>query len=311
MPDRNDDKTPEQPSKDAAPAAVPPSPEGQPSSVAQSDAPTEAIPKQTAAPTPPAGSAETPTEAIPIAPKQMTVRPVPARPGPLPVPPPPRAPAPRRVEPAEPPAQVSAPPAPPEQPATEAMSIVKQPEPEPEPVPPPVEAAMPKPPPPPVAKPQRVLPTEPPAPTKKKRGKWLAALLAAIVAVAAVAVAIVLVSKTKDTGPTADDQIRGTINDFAKALTAGDIQKLRTTSCGPLSDYYRNIPDTQFADIYKASVEQKNIPVIQSIDAIQVTDKTAIAQVTAYTNADPATKSARTFNLENTDQGWKVCDPPT
>ncbi len=98
---------------------------------------------------------------------------------------------------------------------------------------------------------------------------------------------------------------------FSSAVTAGDIQKLRTTSCGPLSDYYRNIPDSQFADIYKASVEQKNIPVIQSIDAIQITDKTAIAQVTAYTNADPATKSARTFNLENTDQGWKVCDPPS
>ncbi len=246
-----------------------------------------------------------------MAPKQMTVRPVPARPAPLPVPPPPRAPAPRRIEPpAEPAAQETPPPPAPEQPATEAISVVEQfePEPEPEYVPPPVEAVAPKPPPPPVAKPQRVLPTEPPPVVKKKRGKWLAALL---VAVAAVAVAIVLVSKAKDTGPTADDQIRSTINEFAKALTAGDIQKLRTTSCGPLSDYYRNIPDNQFADIYKASVEQNNIPVIQSIDAIQVTDNTAIAQVTAYTNADPATKSARTFNLENTDQGWKVCDPPT
>ncbi|TSD94430.1 hypothetical protein FOS14_20640 [Skermania sp. ID1734] len=164
--------------------------------------------------------------------------------------------------------------------------------------------------PPPMAMPQRVDPVEPPK-VRKKRGKWLAAAAAAIVVICGAGAAIGYAIQQHNAANAPEKQIRAQIEVFAEALSSGNIQQLRQNSCGPLADYYNHISDADFAAVYKTAVAQKNIPVVSSINAVQVTDKTAIAQVTAYTKAEPQTKSARTFSLEETDQGWKVCDPPT
>ncbi|KAA0017055.1 Rv0361 family membrane protein [Antrihabitans cavernicola] len=156
--------------------------------------------------------------------------------------------------------------------------------------------------------PQRVEPAPAPAP-KKKHGRWFAAVAVALVAVAAVAyLTYYLMNKQDTTSP--EGQIKQSIGTFVNALADGDIQTLRTHTCGPLADYYRTIPDDQFAEVYQVSKQQRNVPVVDSIDAVQITGNKAIAQVTAYTEADPSKKTARTLNLENSDQGWKVCDPP-
>lgn len=163
----------------------------------------------------------------------------------------------------------------------------------------------------PPARPQRIEPTTPPAKPKRKRGRWLAAVVAALVIIVALAVGLIWFIARPEPGPSTEDQIRSAIGDFGTALGAGDLAALQSVTCGPLGDYYRTVPPDEFAQVHQATVDQGSIPVVESVDAIQVTgDTAAIAQVTAYLPADPASRSARTFNLLNTPEGWKVCEPP-
>ncbi|MDI9898133.1 hypothetical protein QM797_25715 [Rhodococcus sp. IEGM 1381] len=157
------------------------------------------------------------------------------------------------------------------------------------------------------AVPQRVGP--PPAePRKPSHKNWWAALVAAVVVIAAVAAgAYLLIDRTsEDNSPEA--QIRSTVESFTRALATGDLATLRSTSCGDLATFYRDIPDAEFADVHRVSVEQGSIPTVDSIDAIQVTDATtAIAQVIAHTDANPNDRSPRTFDLRLEGDQWKVC----
>ncbi|HEY5853048.1 MAG TPA: hypothetical protein VIW24_03090 [Aldersonia sp.] len=168
-------------------------------------------------------------------------------------------------------------------------------------------------PPPPRPAPQRVGPAAQSAQPKPKpkRGKWLAAVVVAGLAIVALAVAAVLLVREQNKGPTPEEQVRASIDTYVQALTTGDLAALRTTTCGTLADYYRTIPDAEFAQVHDAAVVQKALPVVQSVDAVQITETTAIAQVTAYTQAEP-TPSARTFDLQQTPEGtWLVCSPAT
>ena len=168
-------------------------------------------------------------------------------------------------------------------------------------------------PPPPRPAPQRVGPAAQPAQPepKPKRGKWLAAVFVAGLAIVALVVAAVLLVHEQNKGPTPEEQVRASIDTYMQALTSGDLGALRTTTCGALADYYRTIPDAEFAQVHDAAVAQKALPVVQSVDQVQITETTAIAQVTAYTQAEP-TQSVRTFDLQQTPEGtWLVCSPAT
>ncbi|WP_147458365.1 hypothetical protein [Rhodococcus sp. SBT000017] len=148
-------------------------------------------------------------------------------------------------------------------------------------------------------------PTEPGTPSRKK---WWAALVAAVVVIAAVtAGAYLLIDRTSvDDSPEA--RIRTTVESFTRALAGGDLATLRSTSCGDLATFYRDIPDAEFAEVHRVSLEQGNIPTLDSIDAIQVgDDTTAIAQVIAHTDANPNDRSPRTFDLRLEGDQWKVC----
>ncbi len=181
----------------------------------------------------------------------------------------------------------------------------------------PPQPPQPQQPPRPMAQPQRIPPAPPtqvpptpvkaaePAPAGRSKRWLLAAGAAAVVLVLAVVGLFALTSSE-----TEEDKVRTAIGDYTSALRDGDLVTLRSSTCGPLHDFYKNIPDDQFAGVHQLSQERKNIPVVDSIDAIRITDSTAIAQATVYTEADPGKRSARTFDLERTDAGWKVCDPP-
>lgn len=157
------------------------------------------------------------------------------------------------------------------------------------------------------AVPQRVGP--PPAePEKSSHKKWWTALVAAVVVIAAVATAAYLLIDRTGEANSPEAQIRSTVESFTEALAGGDLATLRDTSCGNLATFYRDIPDTEFADVHRVSVEQGSIPTVDSIDAIQVTDTTnAIAQVIAHTDANPNDRSPRTFGLSLEGDQWKVC----
>ncbi|WP_306365255.1 hypothetical protein [Nocardia sp. CC227C] len=164
----------------------------------------------------------------------------------------------------------------------------------------------------PVAAPQRVPAATAPgtsgAPARGKRW-WLLAGAAAVLVVALLAVVIALVGGGTDNSPEA--QVKRAIGTYTDALADGDLEQLRAITCGSQHDFYQNISPEQFAGVYQTSKEQQAIPVIDSIDAVRITDDTALAQATVYTDADPSERTERTFDLQNTDGGWKVCDPPS
>lgn len=137
----------------------------------------------------------------------------------------------------------------------------------------------------------------------------MAALAAAVLVIVAVGVAGYLYLSGEGGEDSPDAQIRTQITAYTEALSTGDLATLRSSSCGDLAVYYRDIPDAEFADVHRVAVEQGNIPVVEAIDAVQVTDDTAIAQVIAYTAANPNERSPRTFDLRLDGEEWKVCNP--
>ena len=153
-----------------------------------------------------------------------------------------------------------------------------------------------------------MLPAEPP-PGRKKGGKKLL-VVAALCLIAAAVVAGVWVTRSNDSSQSTESQVKESIEQFGHALTTGDIQTLRRTTCGPFGDYYKQISDERFAEVYKAEVDQKSIPVVQSVGRVSVTDDTAIAEVTVFRKADPSNRLTRTLNLMQIDDTWKVCEPP-
>ncbi len=164
-----------------------------------------------------------------------------------------------------------------------------------------------------MAQPQRITPpgqqpaaAEAPAERSKR---WLFLGAAAVALIAVIGLAVALIGGRSDNSPEA--KVRATITDYTQALKSGDLAALRNTTCGQLHDFYQGIAADQFAGVHQLSMDRKNIPVVASVDAIKITDKTAIAQATVYTDADPTKRSARTFDLEQTADGWKVCDPPS
>lgn len=171
----------------------------------------------------------------------------------------------------------------------------------------------------PMASPQRIAPpAQPPAepaPVEPGAGggkstRWLLAVGAAAAVLIAVLVAIAFsFVGSSDSSP--ESAVRAAIGEYTDALRDGDLATLRSSTCGPLHDFYVGLPEQQFAGVHRLSMERKNIPVVDSVDKISITGDTAIAQATVYTDADPTNRSARTFDLERTDAGWKVCDPST
>ena len=156
--------------------------------------------------------------------------------------------------------------------------------------------------------PARVGPTAP-EPTKRGGKAWyIAAATAAVAIVAAVGVAIYVSSDDNAGGSSPQAQVQSAISTYVDALNSGDLATLRTATCGSLADYYRTIPDDAFAQVHLNAVAQKSIPQVSAVDAVRITDNTAIAQVQA---SIPATgeQSWRTFDLERADGTWKVCDP--
>lgn len=210
------------------------------------------------------------------------------------------------------------------EPATVAIPKAAQPTPPPRqaPSPPPPQRAAPQPqqraapqrvgvaatPPPAQPMPTRI---EPAAPEKTKRsgkGWYIAAAAAGVAVLAAIGVAVFVSSNSGSGESSPEAQVQTAISTYVDALQTGDLATLRTSTCGALGEYYRTIPDAAFAQVHDNAVAQKTIPQVGAVDAVRITDDTAIAQVQASL---PSTgeQSWRTFDLERQDGTWKVCDP--
>lgn len=155
----------------------------------------------------------------------------------------------------------------------------------------------------------------------RRRGPWIAAALVALLAIAGVVAFALTRGGASASGPSDDEKIRTSIDTFTTALRDGDLATLRTATCGPLASFYRGISDADFAATHDAAVAAGTVPVVESVDTIQISEAaeppgqiteaqppdqtTAIAQVTARTEG--AQPSARTFDLALDGETWKVC----
>ncbi|MBS9375520.1 Rv0361 family membrane protein [Rhodococcus sp. B50] len=151
-------------------------------------------------------------------------------------------------------------------------------------------------------------PTRIPPARDKGRGRWLgAAGAAAALVVVAIVVAAVVVFLQERADNSPESRIRSSIDTFVGALESGDLATLQKSTCGALSDFYATVEPQNFRDIHRLAVEQGEIPVVTSVDRIQITDGTAIAQVTAHTANNPSDVTDRTFDLALDGEQWKVC----
>lgn len=162
------------------------------------------------------------------------------------------------------------------------------------------------------AGPQRIAPAGPAPENKGRAGGrrgWIVASTVAVVGVLAALGVTGFVVARGGVGNGAESQVRDAVDTFVDALGAGDLAALQTSTCGTLADFYRDIPPTEFADVHRDAVAGGSVPVVTSIDTVQVTGDTAIAQVTAHTAANPSDVSPRTFDLARVGGDWKVCNP--
>lgn len=151
-------------------------------------------------------------------------------------------------------------------------------------------------------------PTRIPPARDKSRGRWLiAAGAAAVLVVVAIVAAGVFVFMKDRADNSPESRIRSSIDTFVGALESGDLPTLRESTCGALSDFYETVDPENFRDIHRLAVEQGEIPVVTSVDRIQITGGTAIAQVTAHTVNNPDDVTDRTFDLMLDGEQWKVC----
>ncbi|RVW01282.1 Rv0361 family membrane protein [Rhodococcus xishaensis] len=159
--------------------------------------------------------------------------------------------------------------------------------------------------------PRRIAPATPAAKSVEGRGARRGRLSPSTIAVAGVLAALgvagFLIARIAQSGP--ESEVGDAVKTFVAALDSGDLTALQESTCGTLADFYQDIPPAEFADVHADAVTHGGIPVVTSIDTVQITDDSAIAQVTAHTHRDPSNESPRTFNLERIDGVWKVCDP--
>lgn len=150
------------------------------------------------------------------------------------------------------------------------------------------------------------------APAQAGRGSkklWMIVAAAAVAVIAIAGVVFGVVQHSNNNSPEA--LVQKSITSYTDALSSGNLDTLRSVTCGAQHDFYQNISADQFAGVYRTSKDQKSIPLVKSVDAVKVTGDTAMAQATVYTAADPSKTSARTFDLRNDGGSWKVCDPQT
>ncbi|MFF2085313.1 hypothetical protein ACFVVM_16170 [Nocardia sp. NPDC058176] len=140
----------------------------------------------------------------------------------------------------------------------------------------------------------------------KRSKRWLLAVGGAAVLVIALIVTVVALMTGGDNSP--EGQVRTAIGEYTDALRGGDLEALRSSTCGQLHEFYQGITAEEFNGVHQLSTEEGSLPIVASVDAVRITGDTALAEATVYTESD-AERTARTFDLERTDGTWKVCDP--
>jgi len=147
----------------------------------------------------------------------------------------------------------------------------------------------------------------PQRPSRRRPARLLPLILAAGVLAAAVILGVIVLRYIDSSKVTQEDMVRSAISTFDTAVQKGDLETLRTVTCGQTHDNYVNYDDQDWADTYAKLSAAKQYPVVASVDEVIINGEHAEANVTTYMASDPATTSIRSFDLQFRDEQWKIC----
>ncbi|MBX7449484.1 DUF4878 domain-containing protein [Mycolicibacterium sp. 3033] len=151
----------------------------------------------------------------------------------------------------------------------------------------------------------------PKPPGKKRSWGWVIAIVLVIAALAAVAIlGTILLTRGSSPAASQEDKVRDTISDFDVAVQNGDLAALRSITCGSTRDTYVAYDDDAWEQTHARVAAAKQYPVVASIDQVVVNGEHAEANVTTFMAYAPQTRSTRSFDLEFTDEQWKICQAP-
>lgn len=142
---------------------------------------------------------------------------------------------------------------------------------------------------------------------RSQRPLWRVAGALLIAALAVAAIVGGLMYKRSADRAAQDRAVRSAIESFDTALREGDLATLRDVTCGKLRDTYVKYDDRTWTDTYAKILAAKQYPVVASIDEVVVNGDRAEANVTSYMAFEPAMTSPHSFDLQFSDDHWKVC----
>ena len=148
-------------------------------------------------------------------------------------------------------------------------------------------------------------------PRTPRRPRWLIPILLVLAALLAAAIlGAVLLMRANAAKQAQQNMVRSTIETFDTAVRNGDLATLRNVTCGQTRENYAKFDDKSWADASTRILAAKQYPVIASVDEVVVNGDHAEADVTSYMAFDPATTSTRSFDLQLSDEQWKICQAP-
>lgn len=145
-------------------------------------------------------------------------------------------------------------------------------------------------------------------PKKSHKGLWVGvAALVAIVAV--VAVVIGLVSAGGDSSKPAADVAAERALEYTTALREGDIDALRSITCGEAQARFANMSDEAFAAAHRAQEAHNELVGVDGVKASKIVEggNSAVVEVSAYKTGTPQQKLDVALTLSKVDGVWKVC----
>ncbi|MBM7366156.1 Rv0361 family membrane protein [Gordonia hydrophobica] len=157
----------------------------------------------------------------------------------------------------------------------------------------------------PKSEPQVVAPAQPER-TKRKTGKLVAILLAVLVVIAVIAVGLwYLLVGSSDQSKVAD-----AAQSYQNAMNDGDLDELRSLTCGEKYAYYSEVSAEDFQKAFAAQKARNELMTFDDVKAVQIDGDIARVGVDMYPSSDPSQTAPAQITLHNIDGEWKVCTEP-
>ncbi|MGL4304874.1 MAG: hypothetical protein ACRCSF_01865 [Mycobacteriaceae bacterium] len=107
--------------------------------------------------------------------------------------------------------------------------------------------------------------------------------------------------------PSAEEKVSSAITDFFAALQSVNLPKLQAATCGQLHDFYAGTDQNTITTARDGLIAQKRFPLLDQVQKVIISGKTAEANVTTYFSDAPDNKITNLINLSEVDGDWKIC----